>query len=64
MPAFVVADILTHELADDLRGRLVLRTADLNKPVSQIALDPNTESRIFCHYASVTNGYTARYPEG
>lgn len=55
---FLALDILAHELADDLRCRLVLRSADLQEPFAQIALYSDAEPRILNHVDSVANGYT------
>ena len=51
-------DVLAHEFAQYLSGRLVLRPADLKKLFAQIALDSYSQTDIFHNAASVPNGYT------
>jgi hypothetical protein len=48
-----------HKLADDLRRRFILRTADFEEAVPQIALYPDAKAHVFLwHSASVAIGYT------
>jgi hypothetical protein len=37
----MLVDIIPHELAQDLRGRLILTSADFQESVVQIALNPD-----------------------
>ena len=56
----MLSDIAPHKLADDLRGRFILRAADFEKLVTQLALHPYANTDIFHSGMSVPNGYTLR----
>jgi hypothetical protein len=43
----VLGYIFTHKLAQDLCRRLILRPADLQEPLAQIALNPYAKTGIF-----------------
>jgi len=51
--------ILAHEFAEDLSGRLVLRPADFQERIPEIAVHANAEPCVLhWHGPSVANGYT------
>ncbi|ANK83176.1 MAG: hypothetical protein TEF_22015 [Rhizobiales bacterium NRL2] len=52
-------DIVAHKLADYLRCRSILLAAQFKELFAKLALDPDTQSRIF-HQTSVAVGYTVR----
>ncbi len=54
----MLLNVVTHELANELSGGLVLRPARLKEFVAQVALHSDAESRILRHVNSVANGYT------
>ncbi len=56
----VRGDILTHELADDLRGGTILLAAGGEELLAKLALDAYAETRIF-HDGSVADGYTSSH---
>lgn len=52
--------ILTHVVAQDLRGGLALTLASLDKFIARIPLDADAQADIlFFHGKSVSNGYTS-----
>jgi len=54
----MLGHIFAHKFTQHLRGWLILRPANLQELLAQLALNSNAKTGIFHGYKSVPNGYT------